>query len=280
MGELKMDKVTELTDELRAQRWPSHSAAISWLKRRGTSADKLGCIIGMADDNGMCLQPVADPEVAKDVLLDEAAGRVPAKKVKAKIEAETKAREAVKVEEAGPQPDRTIIDAVAPLPSDQLLVGRKQDGSPMADWPSEAYIRFPVAGPADKLKFWAAYYCASMHTVIDVVSVEGELIERFDGRQAARPKHERPDLPTASGAPKRRSAPRANGAQGGALNELAQKCVELAAREQGAPQDELNALSGDKGRNWVSLLSSWGRKAGYDRAVSDRQRPPTYKLVK
>lgn len=47
--------ITKLNDELLAKRWPSTSAAQSYLRRQGTTASKLGCIIGMAPDEGVCL---------------------------------------------------------------------------------------------------------------------------------------------------------------------------------------------------------------------------------
>jgi hypothetical protein len=59
---------TELSAELLAKRWPSQSAAESYLRKKKTSANKLNCTLGMAEDNGVRLYPKEVKEPSPEAL--------------------------------------------------------------------------------------------------------------------------------------------------------------------------------------------------------------------
>ena len=287
----------EMNGEFFAKRWPTHGAAESWLKRQKTTASKLGVNIVMAPDSGFCLERKdADPAVEaikEDVALEAAVGRVREKDAKKVVVARVKAHKAGVAEDAKVKPEATpateaaqpeepiagdALEASTALPESEQLLGRSQDGEVLPGRKAEAYLRFPVCGSTDKLRLWAAYYAASMRTVIDVVSVEGKLVERFDGRGAAKPAGEKPALPDQErGERKQRSArqPRQS------LTGAEEKYFELASRPQGVLRSELTKLNGGISKNWKYVLLGVGKRRGYNKiAISKDGDSPNYTLSK
>ena len=92
------------------------------------------------------------------------------------------------------------------LPEEESLINRDDKGRPVAPLHAEAFIRFPIMGSRAGMRTWAAYYAVQMRTVIDVVGVDGTLIERFNGQGATK----RPADAKAPGVRK----PRTNGGGG------------------------------------------------------------------
>jgi hypothetical protein len=282
--------------ELFAMRWASESAAKQWLRRQGANAEALttnGLIVGMAPDNGVCLQEQVTavkgtiPQAAKAkersaatrraLELDAATGKGKVADIDDKVAAHEKADAAGDIEDARPKVPQTLVDGDTPLPDTESLLARDTSGRVMINRSHEAFIRLPTMGPKDKLRSWAAYYAAYLRTVIDVCDVEtGALIERFNGRGATvrPPSTSKPRVSMTNGTGRGRRASSA------ALSPLQLKWIELASRPDGAKRTELTSANEGTVLNWKGVLESLGKKRGLSLTVTKAQgETPVYKLA-
>lgn len=133
-----MDIQKDLSAEnLSAMRWPSAGAAQVWLRRRNTSAEKLGMLIGMAPDTGVCLEP--DPHA------DEP-----------KAEAKPKAKPAAKTNGSKPAPKAKAVKAEAKPKAapkaEAKMKPAKADPAPRGDREPSDFFKRALKAAADRAK--------------------------------------------------------------------------------------------------------------------------------